>query len=135
MVVKATEIPGHPLKPFEIPMISQKESPCVEQDGAPVRERFSCRKEVAKNSTVYGRYHELVSGVYKPTCNWGAQSGRDFIELNGLQPRLWVDFHAVFLLIFPMGNDRGMVKGIYVYTYIYISICPGFTLAFVCFQT
>ena len=35
---------------------------------------------------VYGRYNELVHGVYKPTCNWGAPSCRFCkrrIVLNG----------------------------------------------------
>ena len=35
---------------------------------------------------VYGRYNELVNGVYKPTYNWGAPSCshffRDFIGVS-----------------------------------------------------
>ena len=29
------------------------------------------------NSMVYGRYNELVKGVYKPAYNWGAPSCMD----------------------------------------------------------
>ena len=29
------------------------------------------------NSMVYGRYNELVKGVYKPAYNWGASSCMD----------------------------------------------------------
>jgi len=37
---------------------------------------------------VYGRYNELVNGVYKPTYNWGASSCMNIYELNLMRRRI-----------------------------------------------
>ena len=83
------------------------------QHGWLARNAFSGDMVVPELTMVYGRYNELVDGVYCPTYNWGAPSCRifDFPMKTSISIIHLHDFPMDFLTIFANSTSMARPQG------------------------